>query len=85
MENHQSCLRYIPPHLLVAGWTYQRLIAGKSIPKGVIIISLLLLIFVGLVVIFFLCRREIGDAAWAATMLERIRNCNKMRARLENK
>ena len=44
---------------LVAGWTYQRLIAGKSIPEGVIIVSLLLLIFVGLAVIFFVCRREI--------------------------
>ena len=43
---------------LVAGWTYQRLIAGKSIPEGVIIVSLLLLILVGLVVIFFVCRRE---------------------------
>lgn len=32
------------------------------------------------------CRYQLpGDAAWAATMLERIRNCNKMRTRLENK
>lgn len=32
------------------------------------------------------CRYQLpGDAAGAATMLERIRNCNKMRTRLENK
>ena len=32
------------------------------------------------------CRYQLpGDAAWASTMLERIRNCNKMRTRLENK
>lgn len=44
---------------LVAGWIYQRFIAGKSISEGVILVSLLSLIIVGLVVIFFLCRREI--------------------------
>lgn len=32
------------------------------------------------------CRYQLpGDAAWAAAMLERIRNCNKIRTRLENK
>ena len=44
---------------LVAGWGYQQFVVGKSISESVILLSLLFLIVVGLIVIFFVCRRVI--------------------------
>ena len=44
---------------LVAGVTYQQFIQGKDVPKAFIIVYLLLLTIIGLVIVFFVCRREI--------------------------
>jgi sigma-B regulation protein RsbU (phosphoserine phosphatase) len=43
----------------VAGVTYQQFIQGKDVPKAFIIVYLLLLTIIGLVIVFFVCRREI--------------------------
>lgn len=39
--------------------TYQQFIQGKDVPKAFIIVYLLLLTIIGLVIVFFVCRREI--------------------------
>ena len=44
---------------LVSGWGYQQFVVGKSVSESVVLLSLLVLIVVGLIFIFFVCRRVI--------------------------
>lgn len=44
---------------LVAGVIYQQFVEGKSISEAAILVSLFLLVMFGLVIVFFVCRREI--------------------------
>lgn len=44
---------------LVSGWGYQQFVVGKSVSESVVLLSLLVLIVVGLIFIFFVCRHVI--------------------------